>query len=53
MIAMVAAHVDGFEEPSAAVAAFTPEVAAARAGVDKDDLVRAARMFAGGPWRLR
>lgn len=44
----VAAHVDGFEELSAAVAAFTPEVAAARAGVDKDDLVRAARMFAGG-----
>ncbi|MFZ9394584.1 MAG: molybdopterin-containing oxidoreductase family protein [Erythrobacter sp.] len=44
----VAAHVDGFEELKQAVAKFTPEVAAERAGVDKDELVRAARMFAGG-----
>jgi anaerobic selenocysteine-containing dehydrogenase len=44
----VAAHVDGFDELKAAVAAFPPDVAAERAGVDKDDLVRAARMFAGG-----
>jgi anaerobic selenocysteine-containing dehydrogenase len=44
----VAAHVDGFEELKAAVAQFPPEVAAERAGVDQDDLIRAARMFAGG-----
>lgn len=44
----VSAHVDGFEELAEAVQAFPPEVAAERAGVDKDDLVRAARMFAGG-----
>ncbi len=44
----VAAHVDGFEELKAAVALFPPAVAAERAGVDKDELVRAARMFAGG-----
>jgi anaerobic selenocysteine-containing dehydrogenase len=44
----VAAHVDGFEELKAAVAAFPPDVAAERAGVEKDALVRAARMFAGG-----
>lgn len=44
----VAAHVDGFEELKAAVALFPPAVAAERAGVEKDELVRAARMFAGG-----
>ncbi|MDJ0643119.1 MAG: molybdopterin-dependent oxidoreductase [Erythrobacter sp.] len=44
----VSAHVDGFEELAKAVAAFPPEVAAERAGVDKDQLVAAARMFAGG-----
>lgn len=44
----VAAHVDGFDDLKAAVAAFPPDVAAERAGVEKDDLVRAARMFAGG-----
>ena len=44
----VAAHVDGFDELKQAVAAFTPDVAAARAGVEKDQLVAAARMFAGG-----
>lgn len=44
----VAAHVDGFEELKAAVALFPPDVAAERAGVEKDDLIRAARMFASG-----
>ncbi|MEM6827063.1 MAG: molybdopterin-dependent oxidoreductase [Pseudomonadota bacterium] len=44
----VAAHVDGFDELAAAVAAMTPDVAAARAGVDADQLIAAARMFAGG-----
>lgn len=43
----VAAHVDGLEELEAAVKPMTPEVAAKRAGVDKDELIRAARMFAG------
>ena len=44
----VSAHVDGFDELKQAVAAFPPEIAAERAGVDKDQLVAAARMFAGG-----
>ncbi|GAA4042608.1 molybdopterin-containing oxidoreductase family protein [Parerythrobacter jejuensis] len=44
----VSAHVDGVEELKAAVAAFTPDVAAERAGVEKDQLVAAARMFANG-----
>ncbi|MBO6610030.1 molybdopterin-dependent oxidoreductase [Altererythrobacter sp.] len=44
----VSAHVDGFEELAEAVQAFPPDVAAERAGVEKDELVRAARMFAGG-----
>ena len=43
----VAAHVDGLEELEAAVKPMTPEVAAKRAGVDKDELIKAARMFAG------
>lgn len=42
-----AAHVDGLAELEQAVAAFTPEIAAARAGVDPDRLKAAARMFAG------
>ncbi len=42
----VAAHVDGVAELREAVAAFTPDVAAARAGVDADRLIAAARMFA-------
>jgi anaerobic selenocysteine-containing dehydrogenase len=42
----VAAHVDGFAELKAAVETFSPDVAAARAGVDQDQLVSAARMFA-------
>ena len=44
----VAAHVDGFEELAEAVKAMTPEVAAERAGIDKDQLIAAARTFAGG-----
>ncbi len=44
----VAAHVDGVEELRAAVAPFTPEIAAERAGIDLEQLVAAARMFAGG-----
>ena len=42
------AHVDGLAELTDAVAAFTPEVAAARAGVEADAIVAAARMFAAG-----
>lgn len=42
----VAAHVDGFEALAAAVEPFTPEVAAARAGVEAEKLIEAARMFA-------
>ncbi|WP_448586806.1 molybdopterin-containing oxidoreductase family protein [Thermaurantiacus sp.] len=44
----VAAHVDGFEALAGAVAPFTPEVAAARAGVDPNQLIAAARLFARG-----
>ena len=44
----VSANVDGFDELAEAVKPMTPEVAAERAGVDKDQLVAAARMFAGG-----
>ncbi|MEL7444866.1 MAG: molybdopterin-dependent oxidoreductase [Pseudomonadota bacterium] len=44
----VSAHVDGFEELKSAVAAFPPDIAADRAGVEKDQLIAAARMFAGG-----
>ena len=43
----VSAHVDGLAELADAVAGFTPEVAAERAGVDPDSLKAAARMFAG------
>jgi anaerobic selenocysteine-containing dehydrogenase len=43
----VAAHVDGVAELEAAVKSMTPDVAAKRAGVDKDRLIAAARMFAG------
>ena len=42
-----AAHVDGIEELEDAVAQFSPDIAAARAGVDADQLVAAARLFAG------
>ncbi len=44
----VAAHVDGFDELADAVKAFPPAIAAERAGVETDQLVAAARMFAGG-----
>jgi anaerobic selenocysteine-containing dehydrogenase len=44
----VALHIDGFDDLAEAVKAFTPEVAAERAGLDRDQLVAAARMFAGG-----
>jgi anaerobic selenocysteine-containing dehydrogenase len=40
-------YVDGFNALRDAVEPFTPEVAAARAGVDADMLVAAARMFGG------
>ncbi len=44
----VSAHVDGFEHLAEAVKSFTPDVAAERAGVEKDQLVAAARMFGNG-----
>ena len=44
----VGAHVDGFDALQAAVAPFTPDHAAARAGVDADQLIAAARLFANG-----
>lgn len=42
-------HVDGLEGLRASIREFTPEYAAARAGVDAEDLVAAARLFARGP----
>ncbi len=44
----VSAHVDGFDELVSAVKSMTPEIAATRAGVETDQLIAAARMFAGG-----
>ena len=41
-------HVDGVEALRAAVAPFEPEWVARRADVDAEDIVRAARLFAGG-----
>jgi anaerobic selenocysteine-containing dehydrogenase len=41
-----AQHVRGMEELRAAVAPFTPELVARRAGVTADELVRAAELFA-------
>lgn len=43
----VAANVDGVEQLEEAVKPMTPDIAAKRAGVDADQLVKAARMFAG------
>jgi len=43
----VRAHVDGVEALRAAVAPFEPTEVALRADVDAEDIVRAARMFAG------
>ncbi len=42
----VAAHVDGFAALAEAVKDYTPEIAAARAGIDAGELVKAARLFA-------
>jgi anaerobic selenocysteine-containing dehydrogenase len=39
-------HADGFETLRAAVAPFTPDYVAARAGIDRDALIGAARDFA-------
>jgi len=44
----VTAHVDGVAELEEAVKHFPPEVAAARAGVDADALIKTARLFASG-----
>jgi anaerobic selenocysteine-containing dehydrogenase len=41
----VAAHTSGVQELGTAVAPFSPAVAEARAGVPRDDLIAAARMF--------
>ncbi len=43
----VGAHVDGFEALKEAVAEYTPEVASAQAGLQPDQIVAAARLFAG------
>jgi anaerobic selenocysteine-containing dehydrogenase len=45
--AFVAEHVDGLDDLARAVEPFTPALVAARAGIEADDLVRAARVFAG------
>jgi anaerobic selenocysteine-containing dehydrogenase len=42
----VSAFVDGFDDLADAVKDFTPDVAAARAGIDKDQLIETARVFA-------
>ncbi|MBV9661673.1 MAG: molybdopterin-dependent oxidoreductase [Acidimicrobiales bacterium] len=42
----VRTHATGVEELRRAVEPFTPDVVASRAGIDADDLVRAARCFA-------
>ncbi len=44
----VRTHADGFDALAAAVADFTPERAAARAGLEAEEIERAARVFAGG-----
>lgn len=41
-------HVDGLAALKEAVSAFPPDVAAERAGVDREQLIAAARMFAQG-----
>ena len=45
-MAYIAAHTDGFDELKATVREFTPQHAATICGIDADDIVRAARMFA-------
>jgi anaerobic selenocysteine-containing dehydrogenase len=47
-VEFVSSHVAGFEALETAVAPFTPEFAAERSGVPANDIVRAARIFAGG-----
>ncbi len=47
--AFCAEHIDGLDALREAIAPFTPEVVAARAGIESELLVRAARMFAAGP----
>jgi anaerobic selenocysteine-containing dehydrogenase len=42
----VAAHVDGFDRLAEAVKDYTPDVAAERAGIDSDQLIKTARLFA-------
>jgi anaerobic selenocysteine-containing dehydrogenase len=44
----VASNTQGFERLADAVREFTPGYAAQRSGVDEDDLIAAAKMFAGG-----
>ncbi len=43
----VGAHVDGFDALKGAVADYTPDVAGKQAGLDPDQIVAAARLFAG------
>ncbi len=43
----VGAHVDGFDALKDAVADYTPDVAGQQAGLDPDQIVAAARLFAG------
>jgi anaerobic selenocysteine-containing dehydrogenase len=43
------AHVEGMAAIEEGVRPFTPDVAARRAGIDRELLVNAARMFAAGP----
>ena len=45
-MAYIAAHTEGFEELKATVREFTPQHAATLCGVDADDIVRAAKLFA-------
>lgn len=47
--AFCSSHVDGFAALEAAVADFTPAFAAERAGLSAEEIVRAARLFAGEP----
>jgi assimilatory nitrate reductase catalytic subunit len=45
-LAYIAAHTEGFDELKASVREFTPQHAATICGIDADDIVRAAKMFA-------
>jgi len=45
--AYMAAHTNGFEELKATVRDYTPDVVAQTCGISKDDLLQAARLFAG------